>query len=178
MNFRICFCQEVDFTSKELNDMGRNSSDEFIEEDYEEGFQETNEDINNILMALTRAEFYTDELGEWVRTIAVYIAEVSQFELRLGEVIQRNSIPNIAARVEHEQDELNQVSGIFQWLIRQIERQESALKTDSRLLDDTLINAELEKQQDDLRRLMQEAEKEYIAKKHSCINFLSGIMKK
>lgn len=32
-----------DFTLKELNEIGRNSSDEFIVEDYEEGFEETDE---------------------------------------------------------------------------------------------------------------------------------------
>jgi hypothetical protein len=32
-----------DFTLKELNELGRNSSDEFIVEDYEEGFEEDKE---------------------------------------------------------------------------------------------------------------------------------------
>jgi len=32
-----------DFTLKELNEMGRNSSDEFVVEDYEEGFEEPEE---------------------------------------------------------------------------------------------------------------------------------------
>ena len=32
-----------DFTIKELNEMGRSSSDEIIVEDYQEGFQEPDE---------------------------------------------------------------------------------------------------------------------------------------
>ena len=34
-----------DFTLKDLNEMGRNSSDEFIVTDYEEGFEEEEEEI-------------------------------------------------------------------------------------------------------------------------------------
>lgn len=38
-----------DFTLKELNEFGRNSSDEFIVEDYEEGFEEGAEESNTLL---------------------------------------------------------------------------------------------------------------------------------
>jgi hypothetical protein len=38
-----------DFTLKELNEMGRNSSDEFIIEDYEEGFEEPEEKPEKLL---------------------------------------------------------------------------------------------------------------------------------
>ena len=38
-----------DFTLKELNEMGRNSSDEFIVSDYEEGFEEPEEKPEKLL---------------------------------------------------------------------------------------------------------------------------------
>jgi len=38
-----------DFTLKELNELGRNSSDEFIVEDYEEGFEEGEEEPGKLL---------------------------------------------------------------------------------------------------------------------------------
>jgi hypothetical protein len=129
-------------------------------------------------MGTTIAEYYTDELVEWNRVIGFYNHEMDEFELKLAEVIHRNTIPNIAARVEYEQDKLHEVSGKFYRLQDQIQRQEAALKTNSSFIDDELINAEMEKQQNELRRKMQQAEKEYIEKKHECNNFLSGTLKK
>jgi hypothetical protein len=60
----------------------------------------------------------------------------------------------------------------------QIQQQEAALKTNSTFIDDELINAEMERHQNELRRNMQQAEKEYVEKKHECNNFLSGTLKK
>ncbi len=129
-------------------------------------------------MPNTIAEYYTDELVEWNRLIVFYKREMDGFEHKLGEVIQRNTTPNIAAKVENEQDKLNAVSKKFKKLQVQIQQQEAALKTDSKLIDDTLINIETEKQQNQLRRNMQQTEKEYIDTKHECYNFLSGTLKK
>jgi hypothetical protein len=129
-------------------------------------------------MATTIAEYYTDELAEWSRLIAFYNQELDEYELRLGEVIQRNTIPHIAARVEHEQDKLNEVSEKFHGLELEIEQQEATLKTDNTFIDDSLIDTETEKQQNGLRRSMQQAEREYVDKKHECNNFLSGTLKK
>ena len=41
---------------------------------------------------------------------------MDEFEKKLAEVIQRNTIPAIAAKVEKEQNKLNAVSGKFQQL--------------------------------------------------------------
>ena len=38
-----------DFTLKELNEMGRNSSDEFIISDYEAGFEDSDEKPEKLL---------------------------------------------------------------------------------------------------------------------------------
>ena len=129
-------------------------------------------------MGTTIAEYFTDELVEWNRLIAFNNQEMNKFKHKLAEVIQRNTIPNIAAKVENEQDKLNIVSEKFNRLQKQILRQEAAFKTDSTLVDDTLVNPETEKRQNELRRNMQQAEKEYIDAKYECYNFLSGILKK
>jgi hypothetical protein len=103
---------------------------------------------------------------------------MEELERKLGEVIRRNSIVGIAEKVEAHQDLLNGLSDRFYKLQIEIEQQEAALKTDSTLIDDTLINDKTEKQQAELRRKMQAAVKEYIDVKFDCNNFLSGTLKK
>lgn len=129
-------------------------------------------------MATTIAEYYLDELVDWNRLIAFYNNEMDEFESKLAEVIQRNTIPNIAAKVENEQKKLNAVSGKFYKLQAQIKQQESSLKTDSTLIEDAQIKAEMEQHQNELRRSMQQIEKEYIDVKYACYNFLSETLRK
>jgi hypothetical protein len=98
-------------------------------------------------------------------------------ENKLAEVIQRNTIPHIAEKVENEQDKINAISAIFNRLQESIVRQDQKLKTDDSLIDDALINKETANQQDNLRSQMQAAEKEYIDVKFGCYHFLSDILK-
>ena len=129
-------------------------------------------------MPNTIAEYYIDELLEWNKTINFYNGEVEEFTQKLGDIIRRNSIPGIAARVEAHQTLLNRLSEKFYKLQMLMKEQEAVLKTDSTLIDDTLINTETEKRQNELRRKMQAAEKEYIDVKFDCYNFLSETLKK
>ena len=129
-------------------------------------------------MPNTIAEYYSEELVEWSRNIDFHNEEMNEFEERLKEVIQRNSILDIAAKVEHYQDQLNSVSKKLFALHEELYQQETKLKTDSTLVDNSLISAEMEKQQNALRRRMQAAEKEYIDVKYACYDFLSGTLKK
>lgn len=129
-------------------------------------------------MPNTIAEYYIDELLEWNKSIIFYNGEVEEFTLKLGDVIRRNSIPGIAARVEAHQILFNRLSEKFYKLQMMMKEQEGVLKTDSTLIDDTLINNETEKRQNELRRKMLAAEKEYIDVKFDCYNFLSETLKK
>ncbi|HEY8659940.1 MAG TPA: hypothetical protein VIL78_12960 [Hanamia sp.] len=129
-------------------------------------------------MATTISEYYTDELLDWNNSIVFYKNEMDEFTQKLGEVIRRNSIVGIAERVEEHQALLNKVGDKFYRIQIDIQQQGQALKSDSTLLDDRLINTETEKRQVELRSKMQAAEKEYIDVKFTCYNFLSGTLKK
>jgi len=129
-------------------------------------------------MAITISEYYTDELLDWNNSIVFYKNEMDEFTQKLGEVIRRNSIVGIAERVEEHQTLLNKVGDKFYRIQIEIQQQGQALKSDSTLLDDRLINTETEKRQVELRSKMQAAEKEYIDVKFTCYNFLSGTLKK
>jgi hypothetical protein len=99
-------------------------------------------------------------------------------EARLAEVIHRNTNPNIADLVEEQQGRLNKISIKFFRLLDQFQKQKAALKQDSNLIDDTLINAEIEKHQNALRKFMQQSEKKYIDIKHECSGFISDTLRK
>lgn len=129
-------------------------------------------------MATTIAGYYSDELVDWNRMIAFYQHEMDEFEKKLAEVIQRNTIPDIAAKVEKEQHKLDTIAEKFHQLQVRIRQQQSSLKTDSTLIDDSLIKTGIEKQQNDLRRNMQQTEKEYIDAKYACADFLSETLRK
>jgi hypothetical protein len=129
-------------------------------------------------MATTIAEYYTDELIKWHNAVVFYNNEIHEFGQKLAEVIRRNSIVGIAQKVEAHQTLLNHSAAKFYKLQKAIQQQQAVLKTDSKLVDDTLINNEAEKRQAGLRRMMQAAEKEYIDVKFDCYNFLSGTLKK
>jgi hypothetical protein len=129
-------------------------------------------------MSTTIAVYYASELVNWKQLISVYKQEVFEFGHKLGEIIQRNNIPEIGAKVDAEQDKLNHVLRKFFRIREDILQQEAVLKSNSTPIDDSLISTETEKMQNEIRRRMQQTEKEYIEKKHECNNFISGTLKR
>ena len=129
-------------------------------------------------MSTTIAEYYTEELETWNQHINSYRREMFEMETRLAEVIHRNTIPNIADLVEEQQGRLNKVSIRFSRLLDQFQKQKAALKQNSNFIENTLINVEIEKHQNALRKFMQRSEKEYIDIKHECSGFISDILRK
>jgi hypothetical protein len=129
-------------------------------------------------MSNTIAEYYADELVDWNHAITFYDEELEILGKKLGEVLRRNSIVDIAGKVEAQQKSLDKVSEKFYKLKVEFEQQEEVLRTDSTFIDNTFINADTEKRQDEYRNKMLEAEKEYIEAKFDCYHFLSGTLKK
>lgn len=129
-------------------------------------------------MATTISAYYQDELTGWAEAIDFYLEEIITLGFRLGEVIQRNSIPGIAGRVELEQEKLNKTAALFNSLHDQIQVQEEVLITDDHLVEDATIKPETDQQQTRLREQMRESEKEYIDAKYGCQEFLSATLKK
>lgn len=124
-------------------------------------------------MSSTIAKYYTDELDEWKRVITFYTHEMDELEVKLHEVIERNTIPEIGARVERHQQDLNMVSGKFYKVHTLIENQEQVLKKEQPFIDDKLISIEIEQQQSQIRLGMKETEKEYVDIKYGCYSFFA-----
>lgn len=124
------------------------------------------------------SDYFIDELLEWNESTIFYLDEIEFITQKLGDVLRRNSIIGIAEKVESHQIRLNQAVEKFYRLQMDIRKQESDLKTDSMLIDDTLIRRETERHQVDLRVKVQAIEKEYIDIKFDCYHFLAGVLKK
>jgi hypothetical protein len=128
-------------------------------------------------MATTIAKQFTGELRDWRRTIAFYDDQIAVLTVRLGEVVRQNSIPNLSARVEEQQDKLNVAFDRFAHLQGEFGEQESALKTDSRLIDDSVVSETIEEHQRELRQGMLRAEKACVDATNSCEEFLWEVRK-
>jgi exonuclease VII large subunit len=124
------------------------------------------------------AEYFIDELETWNQNINSYRQQMFKMENKLAEIIQRNTIPNIAELVEEQQQGINKISIRFFQLSDQLEKQRSLLKKNDDVIDDTMISSEIEKHQNALRKFMQQSEKKYIGIKHDCSNFISQTLGK
>jgi hypothetical protein len=129
-------------------------------------------------MATNIAEYYTEELIGWTNSIHFYTEEIDQIEEKLAEIIRRNSITDIAEKVEAQQIFLDEVSEKFSRLLFEFKDQEALLKKDGEFKEDNLIDLKTEDTQTDLMRKMKEMEKDYIDVKFNCANFLLGTLKK
>lgn len=129
-------------------------------------------------MATVISSYYSSELSDWNNSIRFYEEEIEGLTRQLGEVVSRNSIVGIAARVETEQDILNQVTDRFYRFQAELEEQEKMLTSDSNYIDDSGVTDEIREKQDQLRAGMQDLEKDFIDMKFNCYRFLSDTLKK
>jgi len=121
---------------------------------------------------------YDDELLGWIDSIEFYLDALDSLGDKLGDVISRNSIVDIAAKVEVYQMMLDKIELKLNTLKKEVSDQEQLLKNDNLLIDDEMISAAIDENQKTLREKTQQSEKEYIDVKHHCNEFLSATLKK
>lgn len=124
------------------------------------------------------AGYYNNELAGWKKLVEFYDEELAELQQRLSEVVQRNTIPGIAAKTEAQQELLNNAAEGFYSLLSLIQKQQEALTANSPLPNNTELISRAEKKQQELRGGMQLAEKKYIDAKYSCLNFLAAVLLK
>ncbi|HVZ57109.1 MAG TPA: hypothetical protein VG870_10660, partial [Chitinophagaceae bacterium] len=107
-----------------------------------------------------------------------YGEELEEIEDRLEEVIRRDSIPHLAARVEEQQSAMDSYTEAFHAIGMRFGAQERELRRDDGFLDDEDIGQDVERKQNDLRREMQKLERRFVDGKHQCQNFLSNLFRK
>lgn len=123
------------------------------------------------------AEHYAEELSGWKSTMDQYEHEMDDLSTRLADIVRRNSITDIAEKVEIRQDLLDAVADDFDMIEVAINHQQASLMTDGHYVDDNMVREEVEKNQQDIRRRMQDAEKAFIDAKYQCQDFIARTMK-
>ena len=124
------------------------------------------------------AEYFLAELISWEQSIDFYKEEIVNLGLQLDEIIQRNSIVDIAAKVEAHQVLLNEILDRFNKISVEIYTQKKIIQPHSEVLPDIDLTNQIRYFQDNVRSLVQNAEKDYIDVKYFCYDFLSETLNK
>lgn len=127
-------------------------------------------------MTSSLAAYYSNELDEWKDVIHFHVQEIEEFEVWLHEVLQKNTIPNLAAQTEHYFTALTGQRHQFEILAGQVYGLQTLLVKDDQPVDDEFITPEIENSHKALREQMLESEKKFLDLKYSCHQFLSDVL--
>ncbi len=129
-------------------------------------------------MAKEKSSYYEVELTTWLSSIKFYSEQKLIIDTKLDEVIKRNSLIDIAAKVEAHQILLNEIFTKFKKIHKEIDIQFNKIKVNENLIEDDSVTIEMEDSQSELRQRISLIEKEYIDIKSYCYDFLSETLKK
>jgi len=125
-------------------------------------------------MAISIAEYYTNELDDWKDSIYLHLERISESEEHLNELLHYNTIPNLAANVEHNINQLFLLRQNLLGLNRKISFLKEKLFSKDAPVRDELITDEIKKQQKEIRDNIYKVEKEFLDIKHACDVFISS----
>ena len=127
-------------------------------------------------MTSSLSSYYNNELEEWKDVLNFHVQEIEEFEVWLGEVIQGNTVLNLAAQTEHYFSQLAGQRHRFETLAGQVYDLQGQLVKDDEPVDDELITPAIEASQNTLRDQMLEAEKGFLELKYHCHKFISNTL--
>jgi hypothetical protein len=124
------------------------------------------------------SSFYEDELNSWIDSLKFYLNESRLLETSLEEIITRNTIIDIAAKVEVHQLILNKSVTKLKELETEVAKIKSELTSDDGLVEDKFISKEVENKIKVLALSFKHTEQEFIDVKYYCNEFLIEVLKK
>lgn len=125
-------------------------------------------------MQKSLAESFSEELETWLESIQYYSVQMEALDSKLYDIIRRNSIVGIAAKVNFYQEKLTNLSEKFDSILESIEEQQSEIKVDGKFKEDFLLHYEVEKEQEELRKKMKQLEKTLSNLKFECNLFIDS----
>ena len=125
-------------------------------------------------MATSIAEFYINELDDWEDSIQLHLERISESEERLNEILRYNTIPNLAANVEHHINQLFLLRQNLADIDRQISFLQQKLYKEEAPVRDDLVTDEVKRQQNELRDNVYKVEKESLEVKHASDVFIAS----
>ena len=123
------------------------------------------------------SKHYYDEIQNWLESISMYISSIIKLEERLNEIVLRNSIVDIAAKVEVHQLLLEKIMDKLHRIQTDLKIHESTLQEDDVFIDDQNLSNEVDTLHVELTDKVKNAEKEFIDVKYYCNSFLTEILK-
>lgn len=124
------------------------------------------------------ADYFLAELISWEQSFDFYKGEIGNLGIQLEAIIQRNSIVDIAAKVEAHQVLLNEILDRFEKISVEVYQQKKRIQLKSAVINDNELTDYIRLQQDEVRKLVQIVEKDYIDVKYFCFEFLSEMLNK
>lgn len=124
-------------------------------------------------MTSSLASYYNSELEDWKDIVNFHVQEIEEFEVWLGEVIQGNTVPDLASETEHYFSLFAGLRHRFEALAGEVYELQSQLLVDDEPVHDELITPSIEAGQNSLRDKMLEAEKAFLELKYKCHKFIS-----
>lgn len=124
-------------------------------------------------MTTSIAEYYLNELHDWKSAIDLYLEEIDDAEEWLQSILHFDSVPALAAKVEHH---LNQLLLSKENLLRIksfIQSSEQKFYKDRLPVGNDLVTEDAKAAHKQLRTEKHKAEKEYLDAKYSCDEFLA-----
>jgi hypothetical protein len=126
-----------------------------------------------VTMTTSIAEYYIEELEDLKKSIDFHIPEIEDAQEWLQRIIAGNTIPKLAAMVEHYTNILNLCRLNYVYLKGRIQSLSASLLKDDMPLENGMITDDLKKMQSELRANMFGIEKEYLEIKYNANVFLS-----
>lgn len=122
------------------------------------------------------ASYYVSELDSWKASIERHFEEMNEVDEWLNEVIHYNSVPKLAAKVEHHLNQVMICRQVFDDLNDDISMLEKKMSKDEKSNPAIASDAQLSEQQKLLRTTIYQAEKQLLEVKHACSQFLADTM--
>lgn len=124
------------------------------------------------------ASFYNDEINSWLRSVNFYLEEILSLENRLKQIIDRNSIVDIAAKTEVHQLIINKVEEKLIFLKKEMESVQTMFSKKDDILEDKKINSNFENKISLLGISFRHHEKEFADVKFYCNEFVEEMLKR
>jgi hypothetical protein len=119
------------------------------------------------------AAYYATELDNWREALHQHLENIDETNEWLTEVLRFDTVPMLAARVEHHLNELLLCTKKLEQLQDNIESLETKLFNHDTPIENERITPEIKNEQSDLRQNIFDAEKEFLEIKFACNRFLA-----
>lgn len=113
-----------------------------------------------------------DELDEWKHAINFYLEELEELKKDVHEILEFNTVTDLAAKAEHHLNELDLSRLNFLHQQENIELMEAQLSKQQPSAENGTVSDDIKKQQKELRNNMHGLEKEYLDTRFTSRDFV------